>query len=406
MKRRILDYLPELFASILKKYNNGEESKIIKSIINFENYIQLNNYNQNLTIFQNVILLRMLVFWENKGVIHSENYTSKFDDYLNALKKYEYQITEDKEIIIFCDLVVKEDINEFFSYLIIHFLKKKEKDEIELIKQLWDEINLKNFEINEEIKNDLKEYLKNDDYYKELYEDNKLFELDNKDILNEIYDYINYKSPEFIKIELLKDYADQERQYDDYGRTIQINEKEPAFDDKLNIKKNEKIPDNILKQVFKKWQIEISINLNKKPNYNYYYGETLEPMEQLYDNYNYNMSNKDEKNYKEYINFDKKVRNFVNDNINNIKKSGTIKLILTTFKEEQKNNEKIPEKLKSLYIVDCESYFENDEKNSKDNNFEKFIDNNVLINGINGKTPGFIFLINELCNEDYKAGCF
>ena len=408
MEQEIKNNIPKLFNLLNKKRNSEKENKIKDQITNFEYHIYINNYNRYITLFQGVVLMKIMTIWENRGVKFRGNYSSNFNYYLELLKKEEYEITQGNKIKIFSDLEGNQDINKFFSSLIILFLKQKEKDQIELIKILWDEIQLSKFEINDKIKKDLKECFETDndnyfkEFYKELYEENDLFNLDNKYILSEIYDYINYKSPEYIKIELLKDYADQERQYDDYGRTIKINEIEPPIEKfKKNI--NEKIPDDILKQVFKKLEIKISIDMNKKPNYNYYYGDKNEPMEQLYDKYNYNIKIKDEKNYKEYLNFDIKVKNFINDNINNIQKYGTIKLILTTLKEEQKNQnnidkDQIDKNQIDLYIVNCQSSFESDD--SKDNNFGIFIDRNVLINGINGKTPGFIFLVNELCNED------
>ena len=408
MEQKIRNNIPKLFNLLNKKRNSEEENKINEQITNFESNIYTNNYKQDITLFQYVVLMKIMTIWEIRGVKLLGNYSSNFNHYLELLKNEEYEKIKGIKRKIFSDLEGNEDINNFFSSLIILFLKQKEKDQIELVKDLWDEIRLSNFEINEKIKDDLKECLEKDDYckeyYKELRIENDLFNLDNKYILKEIYDYINYKSPEYIKIELLKDYADQERQYDDYGRTIKINEIEPRFEKfKKNI--NEKIPDDILKQVFKKLEIKILIDFNKKPNYNYYYGDKNEPMEQLYDEYNYDIKKKDEKNYKEYLNFDIKVKNFINDNINNIQKYGTIKLILTTLKEEQKNQnnidkDQIDKNQIDLYIVNCQSSFESDD--SKDNNFGIFIDRNVLINGINGKTPGFIFLVNELCNEDYK----
>ena len=408
MEQEIKNNIPKLFNLLNKKRNSEKENKIKDQITNFEYHIYINNYNRYITLFQGVVLMKIMTIWENLGVKFRGNYSSNFNYYLESLKKEEYEITQGNKIKIFSDLEGNQDINKFFSSLIILFLKQKEKDQIELIKILWDEIQLSKFEINDKIKKDLKECFETDndnyfkEFYKELYEENDLFNLDNKYILSEIYDYINYKSPEYIKIELLKDYADQERQYDDYGRTIKINEKEPPFE-KFLINKNEKIPDDILKQVFKKLEIKILIDFNKKPNYNYYYGDKNEPMEQLYDEYNYDIKKKDEKNYKEYLNFDKKIKNFIKDNINNIQKYGTIKLILTTLKEEQKNQnnidkDQIDKNQIDLYIVNCQSSFESDD--SKDNNFGIFIDRNVLINGINGKTPGFIFLVNELCNED------
>ena len=408
MEQEIKNNIPKLFDLLNEKRNSEKENKIKDQITNFEYHIYINNYNRYITLFQGVVLMKIMTIWENRGVKFRGNYSSNFNYYLELLKKEEYEITQGNKIKIFSDFEGNKDINKFFSSLIILFLKQKENDQIELIKILWDEIQLSKFEINDKIKKDLKECFETDndnyfkEFYKELYEENDLFNLDNKYILSEIYDYINYKSPEYIKIELLKDYADQERQYDDYGRTIKINEIEPPIENIL-INKNEKIPDDILKQVFKKLDIKISIDMNKKPNYNYYYGDKNEPMEQLYDKYNYNIKIKDEKNYKEYLNFDIKVKNFINDNINNIQKYGTIKLILTTLKEEQKNQnnidkDQIDKNQIDLYIVNCQSSFESDD--SKDNNFGIFIDRNVLINGINGKTPGFIFLVNELCNED------
>jgi hypothetical protein len=408
MEQEIKNNIPKLFNLLNKKGNSEKENKIKDQITNFEYHIYINNYNRYITLFQGVVLMKIMTIWENRGVKFRGNYSSNFNYYLELLKKEEYEITQGNKIKIFSDFEGNKDINKFFSSLIILFLKQKENDQIELIKILWDEIQLSKFEINDKIKKDLKECFETDndnyfkEFYKELYEENDLFNLDNKYILSEIYDYINYKSPVYIKIELLKDYADQERQYDDYGRTIKINEKEPPFE-KFFINKNEKIPDDILKQVFKKLEIKISIDMNKKPNYNYYYGDKNEPMEQLYDKYNYNIKIKDEKNYKEYLNFDIKIKNFIKDNINNIQKYGTIKLILTTLKEEQKNQnnidkDQIDKNQIDLYIVNCQSSFESDD--SKDNNFGIFIDRNVLINGINGKTPGFIFLVNELGNED------
>ena len=311
MEQEIRNNIPKLFNLLNKKRNSEEENKINEQITNFESNIYTNNYKQDITLFQYVVLMKIMTIWEIRGVKLLGNYSSNFNHYLELLKNEEYEKIKGIKRKIFSDLEGNEDINNFFSSLIILFLKQQEKDQIELVKDLWDEIRLSNFEINEKIKDDLKECLEKDDYckeyYKELRIENDLFNLDNKYILKEIYDYINYKSPEYIKIELLKDYADQERQYDDYGRTIKINEIEPPIE-KFHINKNEKIPDNILKQVFKKLEINILIDLNKKPNYNYYYGDNHEPMEQLYDKYNYDIKKKDEKNYKEYLNFDKKIK--------------------------------------------------------------------------------------------------
>ena len=231
MEQEIRNNIPKLFNLLNKKRNSEEENKINEQITNFESNIYTNNYKQDITLFQYVVLMKIMTIWEIRGVKLLGNYSSNFNHYLELLKNEEYEKIKGIKRKIFSDLEGNEDINNFFSSLIILFLKQQEKDQIDLVKDLWDEIRLSNFEINEKIKDDLKERLEKDDYckeyYKELRIENDLFNLDNKYILKEIYDYINYKSPEYIKIELLKDYADQERQYDDYGRTIKINEIEP-----------------------------------------------------------------------------------------------------------------------------------------------------------------------------------
>ena len=48
------------------------------------------------------------------------------------------------------------------------------------------------------------------------------------------------------------------------------------------------------------------------------------------------------------------------------------------------------------------SSFEVNEKDGKQKEY-KFIDYDVLLNGIDGESNGFQYLINELCNDDYKS---
>ena len=412
MAKEILNFLPTLFTSLIKKYDEEEKSEIIKYITDYDKYIISNDYKEALSLFQKVIVMKMMSLWENQGVQLSGKYNSDIKSYLEKLKKYEY-VSNNKKIKIFNDIDVekkeKENINEFFSSLIILFLKQKEKDNIQQVIELWKEIRLPIYVINDEIKENLKEFIKTDEhckvYYKELYEDNKLFELENSNILREIYDYINYKSAEKREIEKIKNYADKERQHDDYGRNIQINETEPKKKEEKVIKeKIEPIPINILNKIFKEWTIRIIIDLNKKPHFNYYYrNENAQTCDvQLYEKFDYDTKDKNYKNYKEYLNFREKVENFLNDKINNIKLKGTIVLTLTSDKDDQRKEKKVDSAQQNLFVVDCESYFEKEGTDGVDENFGKFKDRDVLIDGINGDLPGFIFLIDELCNEDNK----
>ena len=68
-----------------------------------------------------------------------------------------------------------------------------------------------------------------------------------------------------------------------------------------------------------------------------------------------------------------------------------------TLELKPSNNDSI-ERLNNHYSykkITCESSFE-----YKKQKFE-FKDEDILKNGLRGNVPGFIFLINELCNDDY-----
>ena len=109
-----------------------------------------------------------------------------------------------------------------------------------------------------------------------------------------------------------------------------------------------------------------------------------------------------EKNYIQYLKFVKEVKKYINEKKNKLKIKPIITLELTPFSEKEQNDDSLPlnfpnrQYYKDINNVECESSF--------NYNGKKFIfkDKNVLIFGIHGKAPGFIFLINELCNDDYE----
>ena len=101
------------------------------------------------------------------------------------------------------------------------------------------------------------------------------------------------------------------------------------------------------------------------------------------------------KNYKKFVNFMKEIEDYI--------KHSEIKfnpqIILEIFKEEKLiNEENNSNEYKDLYNITCKSTF----INQLDNNYEMtFKDENILVRSINGKSQGFINLINELTNDDY-----
>ena len=407
MVEDIKNNLPKLFKKLINPNINPDDNQKIKD---FDKTINSNNYDKSLSYFQNVILAKMMIGWEKKNkneIKLSKDYKKVYREYFDYPNNENSEIDEEEQNIFYeLGLNVEAKIEDFFSSLIINFLKEKEKSKAKIIKLFWNEINLFNYEINDTIKEKLIEYMEKDNFYDELCKDYQLFELKNSEILKEIYDFYDFKTIEKIKIETLKEYGDKERQFDDFGRMIQIKEPDSknineSFADEINKEKREKIPIDELKEVLKEFRIVINLQYleNEEVNFSYH----IKDKEiKLYKNGEYDCKKPEEKNYLEYIKFNDKVEKFIKDNIKNKKKKGKIVLILKFKSKEQKNQSQLKEnKNQNLFVVDCESHFEKNDEDKVDENIGRFNDDNVLINGISGKNPGFIFLVNELCNDDY-----
>ena len=407
MVEDIKNNLPKLFKKLINPNINPDDNQKIKD---FDKTINSNNYDKSLSYFQNVILAKMMIGWEKKNkneIKLSKDYKKVYREYFDYPNNENSEIDEEEQNIFYeLGLNVEAKIEDFFSSLIINFLKEKEKSKAKIIKLFWNEINLFNYEINDIIKEKLIEYMEKDNFYDELCKDYQLFELKNSEILKEIYDFYDFKTIEKIKMETLKEYGDKERQFDDFGRMLQIKEPDSknineSFADEINKEKREKIPIDELKEVLKEFRIVINLQYleNEEVNFSHH----IKDKEiKLYKNGEYDCKKPGEKNYLEYIKFNDKVEKFIKDNIKNIKKKGKIVLILKFKSKEQKNQSQLKEnKNQNLYVVDCESHFEKNDENKVDEVIGRFNDDNVLINGISGKNPGFIFLVNELCNDDY-----
>ena len=97
----------------------------------------------------------------------------------------------------------------------------------------------------------------------------------------------------------------------------------------------------------------------------------------------------------------------IRDEIKYKKENEKIVLELTTVENHQEGelfeNYHGSDITKDLHYVRCTSYIVKvvNNKDEKKPGFD-VIDENVLVHGINGKTPGFIFLVNELCNDEYE----
>ena len=157
----------------------------------------------------------------------------------------------------------------------------------------------------------------------------------------------------------------------------------------------------MVEKAFDLWTIKLDLPDILNPEY--FFGKQKEKIDYI----NREIATSDEvikKNYVKYLEFiDNIIFYFLKKNENKeINYRGKIILELTTVSEKQ--DEKI---------------FENDDylKNEKDNLINirnvrciysmekgeyKFIDDNVLIHGIDGKYQGFLFLLDEVCKDDYE----
>ena len=105
------------------------------------------------------------------------------------------------------------------------------------------------------------------------------------------------------------------------------------------------------------------------------------------------------KNYKRFAIFIEEIEEYIKKS--KIKFNPQITLELENTKKPQ--DEKTPDEYKILYNITCISTFINQLNN---NEIMKFKDENILVNSINGKCKGFIYLINELMSEDYNGQIF
>jgi hypothetical protein len=289
--------------------------------------------------------------------------------------------------------------------------KEKEKKDYKLIKNEWDslKINLEHLEINGETKQNLYLFIENDikmkDYYKNLNFKKK------PKILLEIYEYIDYEISkneieESKKKERLKDLGDKERKNKDFGRLNDNDLGQNNYND-LNSNKNQKIPKSELKLVYEKFKIKI-VDLTDIRNPLILIGPDEQSYNSSYEeNVKYDLPTEDDINFNKYLEFKEQVLNYVeqfqDEIILNENERIVLELITFNYRQEGQllnNGSEIPN---NLHDVRCFSYVETEKNKIKQKKIgTEVIDDNVLVYGINGITPGFIFLINELCIEDNK----
>lgn len=335
---------------------------------------------------------------EENNIINEINECIRNDDLLTQLKDDKTKNLEEKNL--------EDIILDLIKYLINKIYVEKNYTKA---KNRWRNlgINLENFTINERMKDNLYKFFK-EAKIPENFKDISF--KDKKPIMEQIYGVIEFGcNAENRKIlehnsKSIKQLGDKQRDKDDDGKNANLMEE--SGDEKIGDVFNRKIPVEEMDLLFQKFTIEINLNNETNP-YNFYIGiktdenKKLTKLNSLYENYIYDSTNIKEKNFMRYLTFWYQVK----DHIELIKNEINLKTIVTlelTIKSKSQSEEtlcreeKRRDKIKDYYDVKCLSYFHYNGKNFI------FLDQNVLVYGINGKIPGLVFLFNELCNEDYK----
>ena len=112
------------------------------------------------------------------------------------------------------------------------------------------------------------------------------------------------------------------------------------------------------------------------------------------------LSEKIYKNYKRLVAFIKEIEDYIKNS--GIQFNPQIELELKKEDVDINENEEAHE-YKDLYNITCKSTFINQ---LQEGEVLSFRDENILVHSINGKSQGFINLINELNNEDYLDADF
>ena len=345
----------------------------------------------------------------------------------NKEKGYRFRELENKnENEIKLEDIILALIKYFLKYTVA--VTGKKDDKINTPEEEWNEIclHLENFEITETIRNGIIKFLNNNKKIENFFNEIKIRNLmstDSSQILSKIYEYIKFKSIKKRKKLKLKEGADKERKNDDYGRKQILKDKN--FIKTERSKHLTKGDFKNIKKYLKHFVIKIDVeNILGTNNTNYYYmqGDKRIDIEDSYedildndDNNNY-INDNDVKTYKKYLEFINKVKDYVKSLKDKIILKKEVFLELEPINDRQREevlHEEFHRRdlIKDIPEVRCKSYFfyeedtedkEETQKETKKKQIKyEYRDDNVLIYGIYGKLQGFIFMMNELCNEDY-----
>lgn len=326
-----------------------------------------------------------------------------FDGLSKTLEKEEYNkyyvINDEK------DLINETKIN--FYYILIKFILKNIFYIYNIPFLYSNFLKFKKFIKRIKMNDNSENILKNDKLKIIL----QLFDLE-KDTIKKIENINTENSSQGVSFfSKIQSSIQREREENDNGRYF---DEEQSMSN-LNIPDNDVKPINVneAKEILKKLEFEM-IKMNDTyidyRNIVYSQNTKLGNIDELNKKFNYldmEYKDKDEKkiykNYQKLINFLEEIEEYIKQSKITISEQA-IKIKLIKLEEEEKkcnnNRGNNKDKYKDIFNIVCTSSFVYN-KNNIYRNYE-FKDEDILVNGLDSKSQGFIYLINELSNEDYS----
>ena len=398
----------EIFPNLFKLLNNNftYEIKAIKKLDEYFDLIEDSSEDIQKLFISKVILYLINEFRKDET---NEEIDIMEKKYIKIIDDIEYKfnnISDDEEnkynnksddlnindkilcnIKKFKEKNLDEIIFNIVKYLIEEVFKKSST--LDKFKKNWKNVNLnlKNFEINENMKKKFESFFENKEN-KEYFKDLKFSEKEPK--MKEIYEHIKYifKSHKYSKYKIneeecsLKELGDKERSRVDYGEYLL----QEIKDDKII---DNKISKDKIMLVLEKLIIELDFTQRERECiYIYKHGKNNETFDiEYFENAIYDENKEEEKKFKKYLFFIDKLKKYVKQIIDKIKRKKIV-----TLEIAHKNGNQNSDNILSLEDVRCISYVDKD---------SSYLDENILEEGISSIKPGLIFLLNELCHDDY-----
>ena len=364
-------------------------SEIIVSLIKLNNFNKYDFYNEILTQLNiESIDITQTIF---KGL--SEELNNERNKYLNEYIINTVDDIKNEKLINFLYIIIEKILKNPFYIYQNEFLEKNRKNFMKLLKDHLEEIKNIAYNSNQKVKIECLIRKFSNGYYYTKYLNQREFQKDDNIYL--------YKDCEENNESIEKEKINYDKENDKEKETL------------IDIGNNNKIEEDLANQIINKFFIKIYIDKNDEEGSKiikeeFFYGEKKIKIEKesLHKEANYDELTQQEKkyenvykNYKRVLKILEEIEEYIINS--NIPFNPLIELEFTNENNiASESNKGEHRQFNNLTLI---SKFTNQINN---NEVLEFLDRDILVHGLDGKTQGFLYLIGELTNEDYENETF